>query len=252
MDLAKMYPTMQAEQPPAPAAEATTMLTAAPVADTPAPVASTWYPTMQQAEQPAPAAAAPTMLTAAGENEPEPTAADRMFPEPPAAPELTGTPDHIKELRDSDPDRGRGRFDVAGMLKDALPDTAFDDIEGDYTPEIRQQAAAEWREVAVDLGLSNGDVQQFSRVYREAIATPPDEATQEAWQAASVKRLVERYGEDGAVSALNLARDLVKRDARVEKLLDHAGLGNNPKIVEMLVEKALRESTRGRLKKGGK
>lgn len=223
------------------------MLTAADAAPAPAPVASTWYPTMQQAEQPAPAAAAPTMLTT--EPEPEPTAADRMFPAPPPAPELTSTPGNIKELRESDTDRGL--FDAAGMLKDSLPDTAFDDIEG-HTPEIRQQATAEWREIAVDMGMGNDDVQQFSRVYREAIATPPDEATQAKWQAASVKRLVERYGPDGAESALNLARDLVRRDHRVSALLDHGQLGNHPKVVEMLVEKALREATRGRLKKGGK
>jgi hypothetical protein len=81
---------------------------------------------------------------------------------------------------------------------------------------------------------------------REIAATPPDEATEQQWQAEASKRLREMHGQE-AGNVLALARQLVARDPRVAALLDSTRLGNHPRVVELVVQRAIAEKARGRL-----
>lgn len=224
MGLDALFPSMQPDAPapePAPA----TLITAPPVqAETTATEAM--YPSMPDAADP--------------ETQPEAQPVDDINPLE------AGTPDEVKALRDADP--ARRLYSAQETYKGDLPDAVFDSVEGEgITPELRQQAAATWREIAADLELAPTDLRELIPVFQ---APPPSAETQAANRAVAMQWLVDQYG-DGAGAALEAAQALVARDKRVSMLLDR-GAGDDVRVVKKVVASALRQVASGKLTVGKK
>jgi hypothetical protein len=179
--------------------------------------------------------------------------AEAMFPsmqEKPTQNYTETTPQDLRALRDAD--RDRAFFSPQRMYGADLPDSLFDnttDENGNILPvEHRQAIAAEYREIAADLGLSSPDVRTFAATLKQVTANPPSDQEAQQWQADSQRWLQGKFGKD-APKALELAQKLVRRDPRVHALIHSAGeFGNHPKMVEMLVNAAQAEHRKGRLK----
>jgi predicted Zn-dependent protease len=153
-------------------------------------------------------------------------------------------PEEVKQLRVAN------WTDPALAYNDALTVDDIKDPEGaePMTPETRQAVVNEWRRIAGDVGLNNGELREAVALSKEITATPPDDATLTAWQTENTQHLLAVGGDpESAQRELDAARALVARDPRLWQFLQTTGLGNHPKIVRLVVEKARSESTRGRL-----
>lgn len=220
MGLDALFPSMQPDAPaPEPVAE--TLITAPVQAETTATEAM--YPSMPDAADP--------------ETQPEAQPVDDVNPLE------AGTPEEVKALRDADP--ARRLYSAQETYKGELSAEVFDSVEGEgITPEVRQQAAATWREIAADIELSPVEVRELIPVFQ---APPPAPEVQEANRAASFKWLNEAHG-DQAGFALAAAQALVARDPRVAALLDHSGAGDDVRVVKKVVAAALKAVASGKLK----
>lgn len=216
--LAKLYPTMAAQEGATPAGA-------------PAPA--------QPAAAPAPAPADSTAEAAA-----------RLFPGMQERPEPApnpSVPDAVKARREADPERKV--YSPQIMMKDAVPDDLFDAAPTDsrITPEMKQAATAELREMSADLGATRQEVENFIDLYKQNLANPPTDEQAAKWHKESRDLLKGRYG-DGADHALSMAKKLLARDPRVKSIIVAGNLGNHPKVVMAVTEAALREAQKGRLK----
>jgi hypothetical protein len=181
--------------------------------------------------------------------QPKPTdqqIAEKLYPQEKALPNANETtPANIREMREADNERKI--FSPQQQLADAIPDGVFADVTAEgITDEHKTAAVAEFREIAADVGMGGQEVKSFVGLYRENLATPPSDEQVANWHEASVKRIQEKYGQR-ADAVMGLAQKLVERDPRVGQIIKNGRLGNHPAVVEMVVEAALRESTRGRL-----
>ncbi len=221
--MSAMYPSMQPDDPaPEPVAE--TLITALPVQPD-APATEAMYPSMPDATEP---------------EQPADTPVDGINPLE------AGTPEEVRALREADP--ARRLYSAQETYKADLPDEVFDSVEGEgITPEVRQQAAATWREIAADLELAPADLRELIPVFQ---APPPSAETQAANRAVAMQWLVDQYG-DGAGAALEAAQALVARDKRVSMLLDR-GAGDDVRVVKKVVASALRQVASGKLTVGKK
>lgn len=165
------------------------------------------YPSSSAAAAPAtPAApsASPTSL------------AERLFAPDPVRREDAEAGADVKANRDADP--ARRLFSAQGMYQDVLPD--------DVLPGLDVVSA---REVAADLKADPADVTQFVTLMR-SLPTVTEE-TQAGWRAESKDLGI-------ADADIARARDYVKADPRLHRLLDETGLGDHPRVVSRIVELA--------------
>ena len=228
--LAALYPSMAKEGP---AAKVDT-----PKADAPQDAASRMFPSMNAT----PAPAAP-------ETPKEPLTqqiADQLFKpkEPQRAPD-DAIPQSVRELREADTERKM--FGAQGTHKEAISEK---DIEGDgITDDQKAAVAAEYREMFADAGLSVPEAQEVVTLARALAANPPTPETEAQWIQQAEKRLLEMNNGNAAAAAADaaLARKLVQRDPRVAKILDATRLGNSPRMIELMLELARDEKSRGRL-----
>jgi hypothetical protein len=114
--------------------------------------------------------------------------------------------------------------------------------------KIKSKATAESKEIFCDLGFSAPEARDVVSLVKQVSENPPDEATQASWQKEAWADLVRSSGgENGARESLGLAKKLLNRDPRTKQIVLSLGLGNNPRIVKLMVEKARAERARGRL-----
>lgn len=159
-------------------------------------------------------------------------------------------PEAIRQLRAEDPERAMFSPQVSHADVISPADLALSEgAEGEgLAPEGQQQVAFEIREIlGGDLGLSNVEAKEIVTL---AKGGAPDEGTAQQWIAESTKLLLDRNSQnvEKARDDLAFARALVARDPRVAHILDITGLGNHPKVVTLLAQKARAEHARGRLK----
>lgn len=243
MDLSRLYPSMQDTPTAAPAAE--TLLTDAPKAAADKSTVSRMYPSMPDTPTVAPAAevkpVAETLLTDAPQAK---SAESRAFPsmheEKPFVD--VGAPPEVLALREAD--SARRMFNAQSTYKNDLSVADFESVEGEgITPEVREQAAATYREIAADLELPAIEVRELAGIFK---APRPSEEAQAANRSAAVKWLTDQHG-DRAGFALEAARALIARDPRTAALLDHSGAGDDVRVVQKIVGSALRQLASGKL-----
>lgn len=177
---------------------------------------------------------------------PEPTtdqkaAAILFAPDPEVKP--AEVPIDIAKLRADDPDRQM--FDAQSTHGDVPLEAAFAGIGG-VADDVKAQAAGEWREIAVDVGLSSPEAKEVLGEFQQALANPPTAETRKAWVGEAKRQLLDKYGSD-APRVLADAKRLATRDPRVASLLDRSGLGDSPAMVMRLAELAMRQRGKGRL-----
>lgn len=229
--LAKMYPSMVQEGASCAACPKSTdgVASAKPTQPPPSSQAPSTDPAQQQQADAAAANLFPSM-----QEQPEPA-------RNPSVPEV------IRELREADHER-KMFSPQKGPLASAIPDDFFATVADDrITPEMKTAATAELREIATDLGATRQEVENFATLYKQNLASPPTDEQAAKWHKESLDLLKGRYG-DGADHALGLAKKLLQRDPRVKSIIVAGNLGNHPKVVLAVVEAALREAQKGRLK----
>lgn len=149
--------------------------------------------------------------------------------------ELIEVPEHIAKLRE-------GQFyDPAMTFKQEI---AIENPE--MPPEQVEAVNVELRRMAGDVGLSSGQVKEVAGLMKAYAAEPPSDEQQAAWREEATSALSRQYG-SWAHEALELARQLVQRDERIAALIDAHGLGNHPRVIATLVERAYGEQAAGRL-----
>lgn len=123
-----------------------------------------------------------------------------------------------------------------------------DDSESEGATLAQRTAVAhEVARISRDLGMS--DAGEFMDILKQAKSgTAPTAEQAQASMAKAADLLRSEYG-DKAQQALADARALVQRDPRVAKLLDAAGLGNDPATVLKFAKLAQRQRAQGRLNK---
>lgn len=145
-------------------------------------------------------------------------------------------PDNVAELRKGD--SARKLYGAEGTYKgtDGLEAT----FEGAELPAEHQAAAIkEFREMAADLQLEPNQFRDVVPLIKQYFENPPDAKTEGEWRKSAQLELERVYGsKEEAAKAANLARELVKRDPRVARILDETGLGSHPQVVILLAERA--------------
>ncbi len=157
-----------------------------------------------------------------------------LFGEAPAQEVELPVPDEIRTLREAD--QSRRMFSPQSMYSADIPDDLFGEDAPDIAPEVKGAVVRELREIAADVGLGGADIRGMRNrmvvLQREA---PPEAAQREAtWTA-----LRAAFGND-AEAALQAAQRFVARDARVGRIIDAMGLGNDAETVVMLAQAARR------------
>jgi hypothetical protein len=178
---------------------------------------------------------------ATGEPVPEPLFDGKTRPKGAPAESL---PPKIRELREND--ATRKMFDPKLAFQGIGIEEFLESAPGMSIAE-KSTAAAEFREMFQDLGMSDPEARGFVSLLRQYSASPPEAATRSQWESQAYKRLVELNGQKGAAEAIELARFLVKRDPRIGLLLEESQLGSHPEIVEQMVRWARRERVQGRI-----
>lgn len=148
--------------------------------------------------------------------------------------------EEVRALRD---DPNRRMFSPQETLRSALPD-ATEAPEG-FDLATTNKAMAEAREIAADLDLGPADINVLRTRAGQIQATAP---SQESQVEASIVALNARFGSD-ATQALRDARLLLQRDPRAARLIEGAGLGNDPQTVVMLAERARAQIAAGKLRR---
>lgn len=176
------------------------------------------------------------------ERDPQQALADALYSQPQVEP--IQPPDVIRELRAGDD--SRALFDAQGMYRGSMPDSQLDeyDVPEDKRPAIMNEA----REMAMDLGLEDSDLQTLQAAGNAIMAEPVTEDTRDTWRAQAYERLREVYG-DGAERALKDAAQLVQRDPRIARVLAQ-GAGDHPDVVMTFANLARKARGRGQLQDG--
>lgn len=185
----------------------------------------------EQPEADAPPAAPATEGQAGA---PPQLAYDKTDQPPPQGVPADQLPDAVRELREND--------DARRLFS---PQTTYRDVIkiDDAWPEENKAAAAEWREIAADVGLSVSDTSELADIIYGTKEIPSAEVLV-GWEREALDDLRREYGEKGAQQALADAQRLIARDPRVAYMLEETGLGSHPKFVAHVVRAA--RSQRGR------
>lgn len=156
-------------------------------------------------------------------------------------------PDAIKAERDAD--RTRSLYDPAKTFGDTLNERIlFSDpvVAEQISPEMQRAVVKELAEMAVDVGMNNGDVHALQAVFRHANETTTEE-TRTQWREQAEQRLRETYGKD-AEQAYRDAVKFVRADPRRVQMLEHNGAGDHPDAVLLFARLARQARMQGRLK----
>jgi hypothetical protein len=152
-------------------------------------------------------------------------------------------PPAVRELRA----QREGWFKPENDYRDAGLEDAF--AAFDLTDQERAAVVGEYKQIFSDLGFTTSDAREVMDLARTVIDNPPDEVTESAWQNEAWNELVKTNGGvKGAKEALELAQRLVQRDPRFAAALEATRLGNSPRMILKMVEKARAERARGRLR----
>lgn len=167
----------------------------------------------------------------------EPTTLSYPAMQKPAEKPAADVPAEIRELRQSD----RPFYSPQKVYAQAIPD------HPDDTPEL-QAVRVEGREIMSDLGMSDGEARDVVSILSTELANgTPSAETRAAWAQQASSDLQRMYGKD-AHARLAEAQALVARDPRVFRILHETGLGDHPKVIALMVDRARSERARGRLK----
>ena len=147
---------------------------------------------------------------------------------------LDATPEHIRELR-SDP--ARVLFSPQVEFAQAMPDEAFFDPQ--LPPEASRELAAEYREIAADVGMRPADLEIFDR----AVAAPETNEQRDALWQQSAALLEREFGPgrkavDAFVDAINFG-EADPRRAAVLKYFIH-----DPNVMLLTARLARQAKTR--------
>lgn len=173
-----------------------------------------------------------------GEQEAEKAPADNV----PAGERPLGSHEPVAELR-----RGEER----SLYSRTTPyeSISFDSLlpYEHMSQEVKQRARAEFRNIAADIGASPGEAEEFAAKTAAFLKSPPSPEAREQMRKQALREVEGQYGKD-ARSMLALARRLIERDPLMKASMDRSGIGDDPRIVCMLIEKAIEQRNRGRLK----
>ena len=115
----------------------------------------------------------------------------------------------------------------------------------DSSPAVLEAQRVELAEVAVDIGLSQLDIDRMTSLAKTYALNPPTAAQQRADEVQALTRLREIYGKD-APAALQAGMKLAQRDPRFSGYLAASKLGSAPEVVVKLAELGLSARNRGR------
>lgn len=101
--------------------------------------------------------------------------------------------------------------------------------------------------IAADLGLSSGDVSKLAGYARDYKKTPPTQEQREANHRKVSVELRAQYGKD-IDRVMADARAVVKRDHRLEQLLEVSALGDHAEVIKLMVDAGRRARSRGQLR----
>lgn len=152
-------------------------------------------------------------------------------------------PDAVRELR--------GQREGWHKPENDYRDAGLEDAFGAFglSDQELQGVVGEYKQIFADHGFTTTDAREVMDLARTVIDNPPDAETESTWQTEAWNELVKTSGGvKGAREALQLAQRLVQRDPRVAALLEATRLGNHPRMILKMAEKARQERARGRLK----
>jgi hypothetical protein len=167
--------------------------------------------------------------------------ADALYDKPEAKAEIT-LPPEIATLRASE---DNGPYSRIGGY-DSVP---FEAVlkTAELAPETLKAVATEYRHMAADVGANADQAGQILASVQTLTLNPPTPEQAAQMQGEAAELVVAQYGED-AGKMLDLAKRMVARDPRLQGILDRSGAGNHPRTVMTLIELAVQQRSRGRLK----
>jgi len=183
-----------------------------------------------------------SLMGAAGS--PTPTAAERLYATP-AKPELGEAPTlELAELRHASESPASKLY--ATQASNATRELAVA-VNPSGTESVLSQAALEFSQAAVDMGMSEGQINRLAALARTATANPMTADQQRAAELDSIKGLRDQYGKDFD-KAFAAARQLAQRDPRVKAWLDRSGIGSSRDAVLIFAELGVAQRRANRLK----
>ena len=175
---------------------------------------------------------------------PSQTAAERMYATP-QKPELSQAPTvELAELRHASETPATKLY--ATQASNATRELAVA-VNPSGTESVLGQAALEFSQAAVDMGMTEQQVSRLAALARTATANPMTADQQRTAELDSIKALRDHYGPDFD-SAFSSARALAQRDPRVKAWLDRSGIGSSRDAVLMFAELGIAQRRAGRLK----
>ncbi|KAI3598728.1 hypothetical protein D8I24_5674 [Cupriavidus necator H850] len=194
---------------------------------------------MRQQPQP-PAAPAPEPDTAPPRQRTAEELAAAAYPDKPEPLTFDAPNEEVQAIRD---DLGRRMYSAQETFRKAIPDATEAAPGVDLANTNR--AVAEIREIAADLNLAPADISTIRSRAAQIHANAPSKESQVD---ASIEALNARFGNDAA-QALRDARLLLQRDPRAARMIERAGLGDDPATVVMIAERARSQIAAGKLKR---
>ena len=183
-----------------------------------------------------------SLMGAAGS--PAPSLADRFYPKATKA-ELGEAPTlELAELRHATESPASKLY--ATQASSATRELALA-VNPSGTESVLGQAALEFSQAAVDMGMTEQQVSRLAALARTATANPMTADQQRTAELDSIKALRDQYGPDFD-AAFSAARALAQRDPRVKQWLDRSGLGSSRDAVLMFAEAGLAQARLNRLK----
>lgn len=139
-------------------------------------------------------------------------------------------PEAIRKARAADARREAAALELADEIRD--------ETYSEFGPEVARALARELRHMVLDAGATVTEVRMLRDVFADAVARPPDEATQRGQQAQTWRELRRVYG-TRAEEVLAVAQAWCQEDPRRARLLDHPGVGDDQRVVLTVVRLAL-------------
>ncbi|MEV3839300.1 hypothetical protein [Aeromonas dhakensis] len=170
----------------------------------------------------------------------EQLAAD-AYPEPGELPQPVSSPD-LADIRN---DPSWAAYPAAGEKE--IPPSLFEQTIGQdgITAEHAAQATAEMRAAALDLSLTQSELQAVKAGFERAVTSDRENAV--ALREHAVSRLNTEHG-DSAALAFRCARAYVAANPRLAAVLDATNAGDDPEVVATIARKALALHRAGKLK----
>lgn len=132
--------------------------------------------------------------------------------------------------------------------------TGFDSVpfeaalaELDLPPEEVAANVQGYKNIAADVGASPAFTGQFLDIAKQLISNPPTDEQVDTMQADAKQAVREAYG-DEADKLLALAKRMVARDPRLQRILNVTQAGSDKRVVLEAIELAKAQRAAGRLK----